>query len=474
MKRMILIFLFVLENTINFAQTSTIIDSGTYKTISWCFYSNGLLSIGGVGEIPDFNKSNESSPNIKDRPWLKHRKDIHHVLVQEGVTRIGSRTFQSFDQLISVELANSVKSIGIWAFQNCYKLEDVIMSDDIVLENGAFRDTPFEKSLTAVESDSYTNSIYFKRLCETPLTGNFQKDIINIALSQVGYHECNSEADYGGDNTLGNDDYTEYGRYLSSKGNAWCSEFASWCIRMSGLPESILVSSRGANANTFTNNTPSHYYHWNELIYGGGIYEPQSGDILLWAWDLDTHEYNESLSHTSILHHVAIEGDNVIFYTIEGNSGNKVKESSFTVRKSDGTLLLRTGRLCYLVAPNYENESIEKHHVYFDSMGGVSANSKTVATGGLYGPLPIPSRNGFQFLGWYTEPTNGKRINMYCPVKIHTDQILYAHWLENVTNIKTIKNNKKLHTRYNLLGMPIDSYYKGLIIENGIKRMNKR
>ena len=472
MKKVLFIFLCLLANTIGIAQATTIVESGTYETVNWSFYSDGLLIISGVGDIPDFNKSSEPSPNTNDRPWGKYRNKVRYLLVQDGVTRIGSRAFQSFALLESVELANSVGSIGVWAFQNCYKLEDVIMSDDIVLENGAFRNTPVEEELAAKESDGYTCSLFFQRLCETPLIGNFRTDVISIALSQVGYHEGNSEADYGGDNTSGNGDYTEYGRFMSSSGTAWCSEFASWCIRMSGLPKSVLVSCNGANANTFTSGTPSHYYRWNELVYGGGDYEPQSGDLLLWAWDLDNHEYNEYLSHTSIFRDAVIEGDNVVFHTVEGNSGNRVKEGSFTMKRTDGSLTTRTGRLYYLVAPDYEYEGVEKHRVFFDARGGlVNGNSKTVATGGLYGPLPVPIRDGFQFLGWYTEPANGKRINMYHPVRIQTDQTLFAHWGGDNAAIKTIMTSNELQSRYNLLGMPINHRFKGLVIENGKKRL---
>ena len=457
-----------------YAQTASVVDNGTYGDIEWTFYSDGLLTVGGNGAIPDFNKSSEPSPNINDRPWLKHRKNVLKLIVQNGVTRVGNRAFQSFDKMTSAELAETVKSVGIWAFQNCYALEDVTMAKDVVLENGAFRDTPAEEEIAAVESEDYMNSDYFKNLCGVELTGVFRTDMINIALSQAGYHEGDSGADYGGGNTDGSGDFTEYGRFLSSSGNAWCSEFASWCIRMSGLPKSILNSSRGANASTFTKDTPSHYYKWSDLSFCGGSYTPRSGDLILWSWNLDNHNDDESLSHTSIFHHAETDGDKVVLHTIDGNSGNKVQETSFTVNKADGTLTSKTGQLYFLVAPDYENESTEKHTVYFDAAeGNVARSSKTVATGGLYGPLPIPTREGYKFVGWYTDPTAGKRINMYYPVRINIDQTLYAHWIEDSSNITTIKTETKKASRYNLYGMVVDNDYKGLYIENGTKKFIK-
>ena len=126
------------------------------------------------------------------------------------------------------------------------------------------------------------------------------------------------------------------------------------------------------------------------------------------------------------------------------------------------------------MAPDYENESTEKHTVNFNAAeGNVTRSSKSVATGGLYGPLPIPTREGYKFVGWYTDPTAGKRINMYYPVRINTDQTLYAHWIEDSSNITTIKAEAKKVSRYNLYGMVVDNDYKGLYIENGAKKYIK-
>ena len=472
MKRLACILFCILAINYTYAQTGSLVDSNSYGTIDWAFYSDGSLVISGSGDIADFNKSDESSPNINDRPWKKYRDKTYSLTIKEGVSRIGARAFQNFTKLKSAVIAESVKSIGIWAFQNCYVLEDISLGNDVVIENGAFRSAPVEDDLAAVESGAYIKSSFFTKLCSTIFTGNYRTDVINIALSQDGYHEGNSEEDYGGNNTEGDGDYTEYGRYLSSNGNAWCSEFASWCVRMSGLPKSILASSRSANAATFTQNTSSHYYKWSELIYGGGSYTPQAGDILLWAWDLDSHEANESLGHTSIFHKAVEDGDNITFYTIDGNSGNRARERTYSIRKSDGELINRVGRLYFLVAPDYDNNTIEKHQVIFDSAGGTcNMNSKTIAIGGLYGPLPIPIREGFDFLGWYTEPTGGKRVNMYHPVRVNNDQTLYAHWSVSSKINNTNKDNRQSKL-YNLSGGIVDNAYKGIVIEKGRKRLN--
>ncbi len=47
-----------------------------------------------------------------------------------------------------------------------------------------------------------------------------------------------------------------------------------------------------------------------------------------------------------------------------------------------------------------------------------------------YGLLPIPERDGYLFLGWFTDKINGQEIKPDTIYKGNTDVTLYAHWLK--------------------------------------------
>jgi len=47
-------------------------------------------------------------------------------------------------------------------------------------------------------SDSYASSEYYQKLTEVQLTGDPRVDIVNIALSQLGYEEGGMQGEYGG------------------------------------------------------------------------------------------------------------------------------------------------------------------------------------------------------------------------------------------------------------------------------------
>lgn len=404
-------------------------ESGKYGKIKWALSTDGTITLSGKGDLSDFNKATGESPTVEDRPWAKYREQINCLVVRDGITGIGARAFQGCKNLRKAEFAPSVRTIGGWAFQNCRALKDVSIGENTMVKTGAFRGTPVLATVKAAEKSSYTDSEFYRALCEVRLSGNFRSDMIAIALSQLGYHEGDSEADFDGGNPSSKEDYTEFGRFMDSAGSAWCSEFASWCVRMSGLPMNILSGSRSARAKTFTSGTPSSYYTWSELSYGGGGYMPQAGDIVLWSWNLDPFSADKAVSHTSVFKSAEISGNSVTLYTIDGNKGNKVKETSYTVSLNDGLRTDGKGRVCFIVSPAYDHESIEKLTVSFDCSGGkAETGMKTVAKGGLYGPLPIPRKGKSRFLGWFTAPEGGEPVNMYTPVKSTQDHTLYARW----------------------------------------------
>lgn len=68
--------------------------------------------------------------------------------------------------------------------------------------------------------------------------------------------------------------------------------------------------------------------------------------------------------------------------------------------------------------------------VAFDSNGGSEASfaSKDVASGISYGSLPNVERPGYDFVGWFTDRTNGDHIVSESVVGVTQDQTLYAHW----------------------------------------------
>jgi uncharacterized repeat protein (TIGR02543 family) len=69
-------------------------------------------------------------------------------------------------------------------------------------------------------------------------------------------------------------------------------------------------------------------------------------------------------------------------------------------------------------------------NAYYDVKDN-ETKSKTVSYDSAYGTLPNPSLNGWKFVGWYTEQTNGTLITKDTIVRTNSDHTLYAHWEHN-------------------------------------------
>lgn len=153
-------------------------------------------------------------------------------------------------------------------------------------------------------SSAYRNGAYYQKLLDVKLTGNQAKDIVNVALSQVGYHEGSSGSDLSG-NSSSSANYTEYGRWFGQQSN-WCAIFISWCANQAGIPTSVVKKNAVASGNSC---------QFGEKKYSFGSRNPQPGDILYVQNDSDS-----SVDHVGLVYKV----DDTYIYAVEGNFGNKV------------------------------------------------------------------------------------------------------------------------------------------------------
>jgi len=115
-------------------------------------------------------------------------------------------------------------------------------------------------------------------------TGNQRRDIVQVALTQLGYRE-------------GKNNDTKYGDWYGMPNQPWCAMFVSWCANQAGIGGNVLKKASLANPHSFG------------ITYrNGASYRPRSGDLF----------FNKQFRHVGIVYYV--EGD--YFYTLEGNSNN--------------------------------------------------------------------------------------------------------------------------------------------------------
>ena len=78
------------------------------ENISWKV-ENGTLTISGTGKMPDYKTENSV-------PWASAKDEVTKIVVENGITHIGSLSFYGFTKATEAVIADSVESIGLCAF----------------------------------------------------------------------------------------------------------------------------------------------------------------------------------------------------------------------------------------------------------------------------------------------------------------------------------------------------------------------
>lgn len=97
-------------------------DSGS--NVTWLLDDNGTLTISGSGKIEDYRSD-------IDQPWYSNRSDITSVVIEPGVTSIGSLAFYECSNLTSITIPSGLTSIGEQAFGNCTGLTSITIPSSV-------------------------------------------------------------------------------------------------------------------------------------------------------------------------------------------------------------------------------------------------------------------------------------------------------------------------------------------------------
>ena len=121
------------EMTWNGAEKETnVIKSGSCgANVKYELYDDYTLRIYGNGEMDSFDYWGDGVLYDTSVPWIYEVKKIKSVVIEDGVTHIGSCSFHKCSALTKVSIPNSVKSIGYAAFRECYALTKVTIPNSV-------------------------------------------------------------------------------------------------------------------------------------------------------------------------------------------------------------------------------------------------------------------------------------------------------------------------------------------------------
>ena len=368
------------------------------SNVTWILTESGKLTISGSGRMDNY------AYYYSFPPWYDNRKMIKSVTIGKGVNHIGNLSFGDCENLTSVTIPSigresfrncgsltsitipaSVDEIDSYAFYNCKKLSKVTLPKGVTeIGYAAFEDCISLKNITlpsgllAIGGEAFEN-------CKN-LTGI----VIPSSVTDIGreaFRGCTSLVSLEIQNGVSKiDTYAFWG----------CSNLTSVT-----LPGSIT---------SFGSSVFEDCTNLKDVVVSEGI----------------TNLYYNMFDGCSSLNSITIPAS-ITSINCDFSDCSRLKDIYYTGGKLSWGKIYR-GKLPASATVHYNT-----YAVILDTNGGktVTPNALYVTNGKTYGTLPMPSRSGYTFKGWYTAPNGGTKVTASTKFNPTTGQTLYAQWTKS-------------------------------------------
>ena len=135
------------------------------SNVTWTLDNQGTLTISGTGAVRNYTIA-----NTNQSPFFQHTA-ISKVVIENGVTHIGSYFFSMCSNIIEVSIPNTVTSIGKAAFEHCTKLASISIPDSVTSigesafeGNSSLISVKLSNNLTSIAANTFVSCSNLKSL----------------------------------------------------------------------------------------------------------------------------------------------------------------------------------------------------------------------------------------------------------------------------------------------------------------------
>ena len=377
------------------------------------FYSNGGTSyrVTGMNVNAFAGKDIRSiilSEYIDEIPYAAFKDCVYLEEVYGAFTKIGNEAFSGCSNLVDFSVSSCVVSVGTNAFAGVPKINAKVVNEDIAMQY-AHSHYPLldDESDFRIMAKALTQSI-----ADQIVVSGADWIVLDLSSTIEGTQftlivpETESFELLGGRRTYSNL------RVVSEADNTILRNLTiTDCTR---IP--LLLSSDNITIDTVIVNSPSFSLiakssNVNITMVRDSIFSSSTGNTMV----CKNPAFISELSTRATVGVLDIRGN--VFVC-----------GSSPIPGSD-YLDLSNGEIVYINDDQFSSLIRGYFTVSFDANGGsVGTSSKNVEFGAAYGELPVPTRDTYNFAGWYTDPEGGTRITEDTISTSLFDQTLYAHW----------------------------------------------
>ena len=431
--------------------------SGNDDKVTWKLEQNNTnpetytLTISGSGAMKNFTANSQKD----ERPWKDYISSITKGIVAHGVTNVGDRTFYNCSNMASVELADGITSITGGALENCTSLTSLALPNSLEKFGGnAFKGcTGLTGELVIPDSVREIKNWAFMN-CTSISSVSIGKNVESISAS--AFENCTSLEHItfrGKTKTIDSRAFRETGLKSLNlpDGLETIGANAFYGIAtLSGMlviPDSVTEIESEAFWTGRTNGEGSLSHISGIRVDSPKINIGKSAFKATGAYYIDLTRVDELSSWGDW---VLDENENCIIYAKSDSVLGKVKNSKHVTNYiyastsggifaentvfSTGTLTLATPtKDGYAFTGWYTDEACTNKleatpaanstyyakwteltgvTVTFDAQGGTVAPVKMFYENGEVNELPTPTRDGYDFVGWFTAATGGIQVNV--------------------------------------------------------------
>ena len=352
----------------------------------------------------DAIKVSSINPNL-----FKGNTTIEAVSLGEFVSEIPEGAFEGCTSLKYV-YAPAVTKIGSDAFKNCSSLEAFTVSDKVTeLGEGAFDGVSSQitvyaanKSVADAAAKSGADDLVLN------LSAVMDTEDMELSVGEISNFELyGGDKEYKGMSIKSDANTTVINGVTITENTRMPIELSSENVRF----DRVTVDCCGLGLALKADNTYLTLNRTNSIM--------SSNENAILCKDISIDEYT-----ADVVGKLNVKGNMLV--AAEGISG-------------ENRLDFIDGEIVYINNDEFDNYLSAKK-VSFDANGGtVNAEDKLVVYNGTFGELPRPSRDYYQFEGWYTEPEDGDGeddgegdlVTDETLMTSLTDITLYAHWVHN-------------------------------------------
>ena len=325
--------------------------------------------------------------------------ELEAVVVPEGVVEIGISAFRYCENLATVVLPKTLKKIGYNCFTGCSSLAHVYWcmstSPTVGDEDGDIYDganASLISHLPWTPSDHTWNKRQWLKWTP-PSNGatGMIREIVGTGTARVAI-AFNANGGYVAETNRVVDSGTAIGVLPIPKRLGY--DLAGWYSAVTGGTQYVETSKVNSDITLHAHWTPTSYAIQYELE--GGV-----------------NAVSNPPSYT-IEQRVVLAAPTRAGYTFKGwtPDGGVIEEGSTGDRR--------------FVAVWEQNLETKFTLTFVANGGSIDVATKSVAKGAAYGELPVPTRTGYDFAGWFTASDGGVAVTE--DTIADADVTLYAHW----------------------------------------------